>query len=78
MLLLWIATTILLDPGFQRALSDAISAIGTGIKSLSDSIAKAVDDALDKAKKKKKNNKYERHHIVAQAASNSKQLNQEH
>ena len=71
MLLLWIATTILLDPGFQRALSDAISAMGTGIKSLSDSIAKAVDDALDKAKKKKKNNKYERHHIVAQAASNS-------
>ena len=70
LLFLWVATAILLDPGFQRALSDAISALGTGIKSLSDAVVKAVDEALDKAKKKRKDNRYERHHIVAQKSSN--------
>ena len=71
LLFLWVATAIILDPGFQRALSDAISALGTGIKSLSNAVVKAIDKALDKAKKKGKDNRYERHHIVAQKSTNS-------
>ena len=70
MLLICVVVTILSDPGFQKALSDAINALGTGIKSLCDSIVMAIDNALNKAKKKKKNNKYERHHIVAKGSSN--------
>ena len=66
-----VAISILSDPGFQRALADAIEAMGTGIKSLSDAVVKEIDAALDKAKKKKKDNRYERHHIVAQTSTNS-------
>ena len=71
LLIACVAIAILSDPGFQRALANAIDSMGTGIKSLSDAVVKAIDNALDKAKKKKKDNRYERHHIVAQSSTNS-------
>ena len=71
LLIACVAIAILSDPGFQRALADAIDSMGTGIKSLSDAVVKAIDNALDKAKKKKKDNRHERHHIVAQSSTNS-------
>lgn len=70
LLIAFVAVSILSDPGFQRALADAIDAMGTGIRSLSDSVVKVIDSALDKAKKKRRDNRYEKHHIVAQGSSN--------
>ena len=60
---------ILSNPDFQRSLSNTISILGNGVASLCDSIVKAVDSALKKAKEKSKNTKYEKHHIVAKKAS---------
>ena len=37
---------------------------------ISKGVTQAINEALSKAKKKPKNNRYERHHIVAKAASN--------
>ena len=48
------AAIILSDLAVQRALNDAIKALGSGIKSLCKSVAKAIDDALKKAKTRKK------------------------
>ena len=70
LVLLWVTAAILLDPGFQRALADAIDALGTGIKSLSNAVTTTIDEALSKAKNKSKNNRYERHHVVARGSSN--------
>ena len=70
LLIACVAISLLSDPGFQRALADAMVALGNGIKKLSNSVVKAIDCALDKAKKKKRDNRYEKHHIVAKGSSN--------
>ena len=71
LLIACVAIAILSDPGFQRALANAIDSMGTGIKTLNDAVVKAIDNALDKAKNKKRDDRYERHHIVAQSSTNS-------
>lgn len=75
LLIACIAISILSDPSFQRSLADAVDYMGIGIKSLSGAVVKAIDGALDKAKNKKRDNRYERHHIVAQGATNSYVIN---
>ena len=70
LLIACVAIAILSDPGFQRALADAIKSIGNGVKDLSDSVVKAINTALDKAKSKRRDNRYEKHHIVARCSSN--------